>query len=71
MESHGGFGSLYRDIQKVARCSGSDVGVRKQVREKKKRNPGQERVKIVEGVNGLSSSIGYIQDIRGLHDGDI
>jgi hypothetical protein len=26
---------------------------------------------IVEGVNGLFSSTGYIQDLRGLHDEDI
>nr|BAD35666.1 hypothetical protein [Oryza sativa Japonica Group] len=29
------------------------------------------RVKIVEGVNGLSGSTGYIQDLRELHDRDI
>jgi hypothetical protein len=34
-------------------------------------NPGQQRVKIVEGINGLFGSTGYIQDLRGLHDGDI
>jgi hypothetical protein len=32
---------------------------------------GQQRVKIVESVNGLFSSTGYIQDLRGLHDEDI
>lgn len=33
--------------------------------------PGQQRGKIVVGVNGLFSSTGYIQDLWGLHDGDI
>jgi hypothetical protein len=28
-------------------------------------------MKIVDGVNGLFGSTGYIQDVRDLHDGDI
>jgi hypothetical protein len=35
------------------------------------RGPGQQRMKIIEDVNGMFGSTGYIQNLRGLQDGDI